>query len=45
MHQPERDFWKTMTPRRLLVTLCCQMQRTPQKARGSLHDYLNGGGS
>lgn len=45
LHMPERDFWKTMTPRRLLATLCrpekAQPEREPRRAV-SLAEYLGG---
>jgi hypothetical protein len=43
-HGSERDFWKTMTPRRLdaLLTQYAGPRRKPQKK--SLSEYLAGGG-
>lgn len=46
MHLPERDFWKTMSPRRitlLLDALAPQKQPEQQEQPQSLSAYLNGG--
>ena len=40
-HGSERDFWKTMTPRRMDALLAAYLP--PQKKR-SLSEYLAGGG-
>lgn len=43
---PERDFWKTMSPRRitlLLDALAPQKQPEQQEQPKSLSAYLNGG--
>lgn len=46
LHLPERDFWKTMSPRRitlLLDALAPQKQPEQQEQPQSLSAYLNGG--
>lgn len=46
LHLPERDFWKTMSPRRitlLLDALSPQKQPEQQEQPQSLSAYLNGG--
>ena len=46
LHLPERDFWKTMSPRRLTLMLDAleptQKPGPPQEPQ-SLSAYLNGG--
>ena len=42
LHLPERDFWKTMSPRRL--TLLLDALEPPKKQEPqSLSEYLSGG--
>lgn len=40
---PERDFWKTMSPRRLTLLLdALEPPKKPEEPQ-SLSDYINGG--
>ena len=43
LHLPERDFWKTMSPRRLTLLLdALEPKKKPEEPK-SLSAYINGG--
>lgn len=43
LHLPERDFWKTMSPRRLTLLLDALEPPKKQEEPQSLSAYINGG--
>ena len=50
MHQPERDFWRNMSPRRFVALADARVKRrekvskTDTQQQPSLYAYLTGGG-
>nr|DAG54025.1 MAG TPA: hypothetical protein [Caudoviricetes sp.] len=43
LHLPERDFWKTMSPRRLTLLLDALEPPKEPEEQQSLSAYINGG--